>query len=172
MSLKHKFWKPIREQRWQLNVNLIHHTLLFSYDRPCVSTHVHSFSTMYTYMTLHTRLLSNNNDSDLLEISGIRSASPKQYSALSGAPRLADWTGRWNKAHVHKTHPHITSRKCIKHIFALEETRGDNISPASSQCSTLSPHPLNVRAVYWYSAAQVSKKAKPFKHLNRCLFCL
>lgn len=87
-------------------------------------------------MAPHTRLLSNNNDSDLLEISGICTTSRKDYSThcstLVGPqclPQLIDWTGWQNKSHKRETHLHITSRKGIKRLFALEETRGVNIFP-------------------------------------------
>lgn len=85
------------------------------------SSHYTSTHTVqYTPMAPHTRLLSNNNDSDLLEISGIWTTSGKEYSTHSG------WL---KKAHMHKKHPQTTSREGIKHSFALEEIRGVSISP-------------------------------------------
>lgn len=101
-----------------------------------------------TPMAPNTGLLSNNNDSDLLEISGMcptsrrRRHSP-QYTCgasvyLSLYPEQADGVSHTCTT----THPHPPSRKDIKHIFALEETRGVSIFPTSSRCTTLSPTPL------------------------------
>lgn len=54
-----------------------------------------------TPMAPHTRLLSNNNDSDLLEISGVRGASGRGRRLSPAVYRHnRDTTGRQNQAHV------------------------------------------------------------------------
>lgn len=151
---------------------------------PLVAPHTDmqtSVTVRRTPMAPHTRLLSNNNDSDLLEISGVRGAcgrgrqlSPAVYH--DSETQQADKTRRTFGAQKKKG----GGKKDIKHIFALEES---GVFPAGSHCRTLSPPhhsfppPLQTAAavvatLYWYSAAQVSEKAKPFKHLNRRLFRL
>lgn len=110
-------------------------------------------------MAPDTRLLSNNNDSDLLEISGVRGASGRRTAALAGClPPLRHTTGRQNQAqvqHVLRSEEEGGGKKDIKHIFALEES---GVFPAGSHCSTLSPAPLPPQtaaaaaaALYWYS---------------------
>jgi len=97
----------------------------------------------------HRGLPSNNNDSDLSEISGIfpihLSDSSTHYCTLvepQCLPQLRLWAGWQSKPHTHKTHLRTTSCKGFERIFALEETRGLSIFPSSSECSALLPTPL------------------------------
>lgn len=142
-------------------------------------------------MAPHTRLLSNNNDSDLLEISGICPTSwndyRAQYSTLVGPQLIACTCWQTKAAHAEDIASHNITKRHWAHFFffALEEIRGVSFSPLARNVVPCRQNPpptlpllppptplLNARAVYWYSAAQVSKNAEPFKHLNRCLFCL
>lgn len=118
-----------------------------------------SHTVQHTPMSAHTRLLSNNNDSDLLEISGIYTTGGKESCA------------RW-LAHTRKTASHTTARGGMRPVFALEEIRGVSILPLAPDAAPCHRSALNGRGVYWYSGAQVSEKAEPFKHLNCFLFCL
>lgn len=87
-----------------------------------------------TRMAPHTRLLSNNNDSDLLEISGMCTTRGRDcgahYSTLVGPrclPRLAGW-GWTSHTCAHDTPAH----RGIEHIFALEENQRSKRFPTSS----------------------------------------
>lgn len=76
------------------------------------------------------RLLSNNNDSDLLEISGIRPDRGKDHSTLVGPGCLPHRLNRQTEEAA-RARLRTTSRKGIEHIFALEKNTGVRISMAA-----------------------------------------
>lgn len=105
-------------------------------------------------MAPHTRLLSNNNDSDLLEISG---GTRCQWKGDSGSRRLFTTTQRHNRPTKPGAHSALRRRreeekKDIKHIFALEES-GVFPPPAPTVVPCQPPptpsHPLSKRQQQW-----------------------
>lgn len=137
-----------------------------------------------TPMAPHTRLLSNNNDSDLLEISGVRGASGRGRLISSAVYRdsetqQADKTRRTFGAQKKKGED---KKKTLSTFLPLRKVAFSPPAPSVVPChpphlTPIFPPPFQTAAavaatLYWYSAAQVSEKAKPFKHLNRRLFRL
>lgn len=128
-----------------------------SCDHPYPNAPIQPYCTAHL-MSARTRLLSNDNDSDLLEISGIYTTGGKESCA------------RW-LTHRHKTAPRTKARGGIGPIFVLEEIRGVCVSLLAPDAAPCHRSALNGRAAYWYSAAaaQVSEKAEPLNILTA--FC-
>ena len=97
-----------------------------------VSSYTSRTTVQCTRMAPHTRLLSNNNDSDLLEISGRCPTSGKDDSEQPTCVASVFTSAHTLSSHTCSghTHLHTTAWKGIKHFFflPLRKTRGVNIS--------------------------------------------